>query len=74
MEPLEIGQRILRGMQNDDLYIMTHPEHRDEVQRDYAEIVAAFPDEPAPEARVEFERSRQKMKYDLKDKYGNKRR
>lgn len=72
MDPLEIGQRILRGVLNDDLYIMTHPEHRDEVARDYAEIVDAFPDEEGDPQRVEFEKFRQKTKYDIKAKYASK--
>ena len=69
MDPLEVGTKVLRGIMNDDLYIMTHPEHKDEVTRDFAEIVAAFPDETPDRARLEFERSRQKMKYDIKRQY-----
>ena len=69
MDPLEIGQKILRGIRNDDLYIMTHPEHKDEVIRDFAEIVDAFPDENGDPDRVGFERFRQKTKYDIKEKY-----
>jgi len=72
MAPLEIGQRILRGVQNEELYIMTHSEHRDEVVRDFAEIVDAFPEEQADPARVEFERFRQKTKYDIKNKYARR--
>ena len=74
MEPLEIGQRILRGMQNDDLYIMTHPEHKDEVVRDFAEIIDAFADEEGDPVRVEFERFRQKTKYDIKERFSRSRR
>lgn len=69
MSPLEMGAKILRGLRRGDLYIMTHPEHRDEVARDFAEIVAAFPDEPADPRRLEIEHMRQKMKYDIKEKY-----
>jgi NAD(P)-dependent dehydrogenase (short-subunit alcohol dehydrogenase family) len=72
MDPLEIGQKILQGVRNDDLYIMTHPEHRDEVARDFAEIVAAFPDEEGDPDRVGFEQFRQKAKYDIKAKYAAK--
>lgn len=71
MDPLEVGRKVLRGIMNDDLYIMTHPEHKDEVIRDFAEIVAAFPDEAPDRARLEFEQSRQKMKYDIKRKYAH---
>jgi len=69
MDPLEMGRKVLQGIRNNDLYIMSHPEHKDEVIRDYAEIVAAFPEEEAPAARLGFEQGRQKMKYDLKEKY-----
>jgi len=69
MDPLEMGAKILRGLKRGDLYIMTHPEHRDEVARDFAEIVAAFPDEKPDPKRLEVEHMRQKMKYDIKNKY-----
>jgi NAD(P)-dependent dehydrogenase (short-subunit alcohol dehydrogenase family) len=69
MDPLEMGAKVLRGVLNNDLYIMTHPEHKDEVIRDYAEIADAFPDEAGDPQRVEFERFRQKTKYDIKAKY-----
>ncbi len=69
MEPAEIGQKILRGVLQDDLYIFTHPDHRQEVERDFAEILAAFPDEAIPADRLEVEKGRRKMKYDIKDKF-----
>lgn len=69
MEPAEIGEKILRGILNDDLYIFTHPDHKEEVERDFAEILAAFPDEPIPADRLEVEKGRRQMKYDIKDKF-----
>lgn len=69
MEPVEIGQKILRGILNDDLYILTHPDHKDEVARDFAEILDAFPDEPVDPDRLEVEKGRRKMKYDIKEKF-----
>lgn len=72
MDPLEIGEKILRGILNDDLYILTHPDHKEEVIRDFAEIVAAIPDGPGDPARVEFEKFRQKMKYDIKEKFASR--
>lgn len=71
MEPAEIGQKILRGVLKDDLYIFTHPDHKEEVERDFAEILAAFPDEPIPADRLEVEKGRRKMKYDIKDKFAS---
>lgn len=72
MDPLEIGVKILRGIQRDDLYILTHPDHKEEVIRDFAEIVAAIPDEPVDPARFQIEMSRRKMKYDIKEKYAGR--
>ena len=69
MEPAEIGEKILRGILNDDLYIFTHPDHKEEVARDFEEIMAAFPDEPIPADRLEVEKGRRQMKYDIKDKF-----
>lgn len=74
MEPIEIGQKILRGILNDDLYIMTHPDHKEEVARDFAEILEAFPDEPVDADRLEVEMGRRKMKYDIKEKFKVKKR
>jgi NAD(P)-dependent dehydrogenase (short-subunit alcohol dehydrogenase family) len=73
MDPVAVGRKVLRGIMNDDLYILTHPEHKDEVIRDFAEIVAAFPDEPPEADRLEFEKIRQKMKYDIKAAYAGSR-
>lgn len=72
MDPLEIGEKVLRGILNDDLYILTHPDHKEEVIRDFAEIVAAFRNEPGDPDRLEFEKGRQKMKYDIKEKYASR--
>lgn len=69
MDPLEIGEKIFRGILRDDLYILTHPEHKEEVIRDCEELVASFPDEPGNPERIEFEKFRQKTKYDIKEKY-----
>jgi NAD(P)-dependent dehydrogenase (short-subunit alcohol dehydrogenase family) len=73
MDPLELGRKVLRGIVNDDLYILTHPEHKDEVIRDFAEIVAAFPEETADPGRLEVERMRLKMKNDIKTQYARSR-
>ncbi len=58
---------ILRGILNDDIYILTHPDHKDEVARDFAEIMYIFPDEPVDPRRVTVETGRCKMKYDIKE-------
>lgn len=69
MDPVEVGRKVLRGIVNDDLYILTHPEHKDEVIGDFAEMVAAFPEETADPGRLEVEKMRLKMKNDIKTQY-----
>lgn len=73
MDPVEVGRKVLRGIMNDDLYIFTHPEHKDEVIGDFAGMVAAFPDEPTDPGRLEVEKFRRKMKDDIRASYANRR-
>ncbi|HEU4386307.1 MAG TPA: SDR family NAD(P)-dependent oxidoreductase [Blastocatellia bacterium] len=52
MDPIESGERVLRGIQRNDLYIFTHPEFRDGIKSRCDAIMAAIPDEDADPARV----------------------
>jgi NADP-dependent 3-hydroxy acid dehydrogenase YdfG len=53
MDALEAGQRVLQGMRNNDLYILTTPEYVDEFRARGEAIVASLPtDVKAPEMRV----------------------
>ena len=53
MEPLEAGERVLTGIVNNDLYIITHPEFRDIFAARGEAVLAAVPGyEPDPK-RVE---------------------
>jgi NAD(P)-dependent dehydrogenase (short-subunit alcohol dehydrogenase family) len=57
MDPLEAGQRVLRGMQNNELYILTTPELETEIEARGEAIVAAIPaDVHPPAARVTLQR------------------
>ncbi|HUN73519.1 MAG TPA: SDR family NAD(P)-dependent oxidoreductase [Steroidobacteraceae bacterium] len=57
MDPLEAGQRVLRGMQNNELYILTTPELESEIQARGEAIVAAIPtDVHPPAARITLQR------------------
>jgi NAD(P)-dependent dehydrogenase (short-subunit alcohol dehydrogenase family) len=58
MPPEEIGEKVLHAIQGNDFYVFTHPEHRDELREIFDEILAAFPDEPAPADRLAFEETR----------------
>ena len=53
MDALEAGQRVLQGMRNNDLYILTTPEYEDEFRARGEAVVASLPtDVKAPEIRV----------------------
>ncbi|MGH6989096.1 MAG: SDR family NAD(P)-dependent oxidoreductase [Stellaceae bacterium] len=52
MTPEEVGERVLRGVRHNDLFILTHPEFKAGVAERCAAILAAFPDEPLNEARA----------------------
>lgn len=52
MDPFECGERLLRGVRANDLYILTHPEFRDGTAERFEAIVASFPDEPIDRERA----------------------
>ena len=56
MDPLEAGERVLNGVRNNDLYILSHPEFRDGLQERFDAVMASVPDDPAPPGRMAFER------------------
>jgi NADP-dependent 3-hydroxy acid dehydrogenase YdfG len=51
MDPLECGERVLAGVRNNDLYILTHPEFREGLRERFRAILASFPDEEIDTAR-----------------------
>lgn len=58
MDPLEVGEKVLAGMSARKPLIFTHPEFADDFKAIYEASVAALPDEPVPEGRMEIERLR----------------
>jgi hypothetical protein len=58
MDPEEIGEKVLRAIQRNEFYVFTHPDHREELRGIFAEILAAFPDEPVPAERLAVEEGR----------------
>jgi NAD(P)-dependent dehydrogenase (short-subunit alcohol dehydrogenase family) len=54
MDPLETGERVVRGIRNNDLYIHTHPEFKDGYIARHNAIIRAIPDEPRNEKRWEI--------------------
>ncbi len=58
MDPLEVGEKILRGMDANAGLIFTHPEFAEDFKDIYETSLAALPDEEAPPERLEVERMR----------------
>jgi len=53
MDAVECGQRVVRGIQRNNLYIFTHPEFKTGARERCEKILASFPDEPINEPRAE---------------------
>lgn len=58
MDPLEVGEKILKGMTANAGLIFTHPEFAEDFKDIYETSLAALPDEPVPAERLEVERKR----------------
>jgi NAD(P)-dependent dehydrogenase (short-subunit alcohol dehydrogenase family) len=54
MDPSETGERVLRGIRNNDLFIHTHPEFRAGYSARHEALIRAIPDEPRNEKRFEI--------------------
>ena len=62
MDPLELGEAVLRGIQRNDPYILAHGEFKDEVREIFDEILALFPEgQDVSEGRLAFERRRREI-------------
>jgi NAD(P)-dependent dehydrogenase (short-subunit alcohol dehydrogenase family) len=62
MEPEDIGEKVLRGVRRNDLYIFTHHEFKEELKALFDEILAALPEEgEADPRRLAFEDMRREM-------------
>ncbi len=78
MSPIEVGERILKGMKNRDLFIFTHAEMKEEVKENFDWILSYFPDEEINQKRKAFENNRRKanvedrVKYDTRGKIVHK--
>ncbi|HEY6925140.1 MAG TPA: SDR family NAD(P)-dependent oxidoreductase [Steroidobacteraceae bacterium] len=58
MDPLEAGERVLNGVLNNDLFILSHPEFKAGMQERFDAIMLSTPtvEEPIPAPRVAYER------------------
>jgi NAD(P)-dependent dehydrogenase (short-subunit alcohol dehydrogenase family) len=66
MDPMEVGQKVLRGIQRNDFYILPHPEFKEEFQAEFDEIIATLPIEDTPPERERFEEMRRQRRRDAK--------
>jgi hypothetical protein len=53
MDPVEMGERVLRGIRRNDLFINTHPEFKAGYAIRNEAILKSVPDEPENEKRHE---------------------
>jgi NADP-dependent 3-hydroxy acid dehydrogenase YdfG len=51
MDPIETGERVVRGIRRNDLFIHTHPEFREGYIVRHEALIRAIPDEPTNEKR-----------------------
>ena len=54
MDPIEVGQRVLRGIRRNDLFILSHPEFKEGIKARGEAIIRAVPEEPPNTARAEM--------------------
>ncbi len=58
MDPYEVGSKVLAGMTEGKGLILTHPEIGQDLEEIHTAIMAALPDEEAPEGRLRIEELR----------------
>jgi NAD(P)-dependent dehydrogenase (short-subunit alcohol dehydrogenase family) len=54
MDPVEMGERVVRGIRRNDLFIITHPEFKEGWRARHEAIMRACPDEPINTQRYEM--------------------
>jgi NADP-dependent 3-hydroxy acid dehydrogenase YdfG len=50
MDPLEAGERVINGIRNNDLFILSHPEFKDGMKERFDAILASIPEDGPPPA------------------------
>jgi len=58
MDPLEAGERVMNGVVNNDLFIVSHPEFGPGMQQRFDAMMASTPtiEAPIPQARKDYEK------------------
>jgi NAD(P)-dependent dehydrogenase (short-subunit alcohol dehydrogenase family) len=64
MDPVEVGEKTLRGMLRGDFYIFSHPEFHEEFLELFDEYDRALPNEPPDPRRVAIEEQRRQARRD----------
>ncbi len=64
MDPVEVGEKMLRGIQRNDLYILTHPENKSEYEELTRAVLDAWPNEPVDPRRQVIEDMRRQARID----------
>jgi hypothetical protein len=62
MEPLEAGNLVIEGVRRNDLYILTHPENKEEFRDLSAAVLEAWPEGPVDPRRQAIEDQRRAAK------------
>ena len=68
MDPVEVGEKVLSGIRNNDFYILSHPEFKEEFQESFDEIIAALPNEPLNPRREVFEEERRQHRREARQR------
>lgn len=57
MDPLEAGERVMNGVVNNDLFIVSHPEFAEGMKQRFDAMMASTPaiETPIPQARIDYE-------------------
>ncbi len=66
MDPVEVGEKVLKGIRRNDFYIFSHPEFKEEFQETFDEIIAALPREETDPEREKFEELRRQGRREAK--------
>jgi hypothetical protein len=53
MDAVEAGAHVLKGIKNNQLFIISHPEYRDVLRARHAKIEASISNEPVDAVRAE---------------------
>jgi len=62
MDPVQVAERVLRGVRHNELFIFPHAEFKEELQQIFGEIVAALPNEAPDPGRMAMENGRRARK------------